>query len=187
MTVCDLADRAAGLTETISESRYTFVGSAEMVQKRHSHYVPHPGTSGKREMCPTGGLGYNKISGQTADVLPNNIASYRKSANYTQDGLAKAIGTTRSMLVKLERGERPLTGEWLERIGEAVNVAPHLLIAPPDIIPNEEQLERILIAAQQSLPVGLPFAEWPRAVASELHMRLRTLAGDRASDGSQAN
>lgn len=187
MTVCDLADRAAGLTEAIGKSRDTFIGSAEMVEKRHSHYVPHPGTLGKWKMCPTGGLGYKEMTGQTANVLPNNIASYRKAANYTQDGLARAIGTTRSMLVKLERGERPLTGDWLEKIGSAVNVSPHLLIAPEGALPNEEQLEQILVAAQQSLPAGLPFSEWPRAVASELHMRLRTLSGDHANSGSQAN
>jgi len=116
-------------------------------------------------------------------VLPNNLASYRKAAKLTQEGLAEAIGTSRSMLVKLERGERPLTGEWLEKIGEAVDVAPHLLIAPADAVPNEEQLEQLLASAQQSLPAGLPYSEWPRAVASELHMRLRTLAGDRTSDG----
>jgi len=120
-------------------------------------------------------------------VLPNNIASYRKAANLTQVGLAEAIGTTRSMLVKLERGERPLTGEWLEKIGSAVAVSPHLLIAPPDALPNEEQLGQMLASAQQSLPAGLPYSEWPRAVASELHMRLRTLSGDRTSDDTQAN
>ena len=124
---------------------------------------------------------------KTAPVLPNNLATYRKAAKLTQEGLAEAIGTSRSMLVKLERGERPLTGEWLEKIGDAIDVAPHLLIAPPDAVPNEEQLEQLLASAQQSLPAGLPYSEWPRAVASELHIRLRTLAGDRTNGGTAAN
>lgn len=139
------------------------------------------------KVYPTGRLGYEAISGQSARVLPNNIASFRKAASLTQAGLAEAIGTTRSMLVKLERGERPLTGDWLEKIGQAVNVSPHLLIAPPEAIPNEETLEQMLASAQQSLPAGLPYSEWPRAVASELHMRLRMLVGDRANGGSAAN
>lgn len=152
-----------------------------MIQERHGSYVPAPGTSSKPFLYPTGVLGDSGKRRHIADVLPNNIATYRKAASLTQDGLAKAIGTTRSTLVKLERGERPLTGEWLEKIGGAVNVAPHLLIAPPEALPNVDQLIEMLASAQQSLPAGLPYSEWPRAVASELHMRLRTLAGDHAN------
>jgi transcriptional regulator with XRE-family HTH domain len=114
-------------------------------------------------------------------VLPNNIAMYRKAAGLTQEALASAIGTSRSMLVKLERDERPLTGDWLEKIGDAVGIAPHLLIAPPGALPNEDELAEMIASAQQTLPAGLPYSEWPRAVASGLHMRLRTLVSDRAS------
>jgi len=91
------------------------------------------------------------------------------------------VGTTRNMLVKLERGSRGLTSEWLEKIGAALRVPPYLLIAPEHILPTEEQLADMLTSAQSSLPAGLPYSEWPRAVAAGLHMRLRTLVGDRAS------
>lgn len=114
-------------------------------------------------------------------MLPNNIARYRKEAGLTQEGLAEAIGTTRSQLVKLERGERPINGDWLEKIGAACGVAPHLLIAPPEAVPNAAELEQMLADVQRALPAGLPYSEWPRSVASELHMRLRRLAGDRAT------
>lgn len=115
------------------------------------------------------------------DMLPNNIARYRKEAGLTQDGLAAAIGTTRNHLVKLEKGSRPLNSDWLEKIGKAVGVEPYLLIAPDNVLPSEAELAEMLAAAQRTLPAGLPYSEWPRAVASGLHMRIRTLASDRAT------
>lgn len=118
-------------------------------------------------------------------MLPNKISIYRKRAKLTQEGLAQAIGTSRSQLVKLERGERPLTSDWLEKIGEACQVSPHLLIAPDGAVPSVDELAQLLQAAQDALPVGVPYSEWPRSVASELHMRLRRLAGDRATDANQ--
>lgn len=113
--------------------------------------------------------------------MPNNIARYRKAAKLTQEGLAGEIGTTRNQLVKLENGSRPLTSDWLEKIGKALKIEPYLLIAPDHVLPSEAELAEMLAAAQQTLPAGLPYSEWPRAVASGLHMRIRTLAGDRAS------
>jgi transcriptional regulator with XRE-family HTH domain len=114
-------------------------------------------------------------------VLRNYISQYRESAGLTQDQLAEAIGTTRSFLGKMERGQRSLTSDWLEKIGQALLCAPYLLIAPPNILPTEEELAEMLASAQQTLPAGLPYSEWPRAVAEGLHMRLRTLASDRAN------
>lgn len=132
-------------------------------------------------MCPTGVLGPIARLGHTGDVLSNNIATYRKAKGLSQTELATAIGTTRNMMVKLEGGSRDLTSDWLERIGGALDVAPYLLIAPPDILPTEAELAEMLAAAQGTLPTGLPYSEWPRAVAGGLHTRLRTLASDRAS------
>lgn len=114
-------------------------------------------------------------------MLPNNIALYRKAAGMTQEQLASAIQTTRNQLVKLEKGTRPLSSDWLEKIGKAVGVAPYLLIAPPDILPDENELAQMLADAQATLPAGLPYSEWPREVAAGLHMRIRTLSSDRAS------
>lgn len=187
MTIGYLADRAATTTETIGECRNPFVRRAEMVEERHASDVPPQGTLCNEKMYPTGVLGRSNTLDQTQGVLPNQIARYRKAAGMTQDGLARAIGTTRSTYTKLERGERSLTSEWLEKLGAALNVAPHLLIAPDGAVPSVEQLGQLLESAQQSLPAGLPYSEWPRAVAQELHMRLRTLADDRTNQDSDPN
>lgn len=187
MTVSDLADGAATAAEAIGKCRDPLVGRAEMIEQRHAFDVPPQGTLCNDKMYPTGVLGKSHTLEQTQGVLPNQIARYRKAAGMTQDGLARAIGTTRSTYTKLERGERSLTSEWLEKLGEALNVAPHLLIAPDGAMPSVEQLGQLLESAQQSLPAGLPYSEWPRAVAQELHMRLRTLADDRTNQDSAAN
>jgi transcriptional regulator with XRE-family HTH domain len=50
------------------------------------------------------------------------IADFRTQKNLTLQGLAERVGTTKSQIDKLERGERRLTVEWLERIAEALDV-----------------------------------------------------------------
>lgn len=87
-------------------------------------------------------------------------------------------------MAKLEGASRDLTSDWLEKISGALSIPPYLLIAPDDILPSEQELADMLLAAQQTLPAGLPYSEWPRAVAAGLYMRLRTLSGDRTSGGS---
>lgn len=116
-------------------------------------------------------------------MLPNNIASYRNTAGFTQERLAELIGTTRDYVAKLETNKKKLMPEWLEKIGAALGVEPYLLIAPDRFLPTEAELGQLIAAAQQKLPAGLPYSEWPQAVAGELHTRLRTLAGDRSRSG----
>lgn len=152
-----------------------------MISQCHAQYVPQQGTTVKAYSCPTGVLGTRQPSGHTGQVIENNISKIRKARGMTQEQLASAIGTSRNMLVKLEGGSRDLTSTWIERISEALDVEPFALIAPDNLVPSEEELAQLLAAAQQTLPAGLPFSEWPRAVAAGLHMRLRTLAGDRTN------
>ncbi|WP_285020267.1 S24 family peptidase [Novosphingobium sp. fls2-241-R2A-195] len=63
-------------------------------------------------------------------MADNNIAAFRKRRGLSQTELAEQIGTTLNMLGKLERGDRSLDQSWLEKIGRALAVAPHELIAP---------------------------------------------------------
>ena len=135
-------------------------------------------------MRPTGVLGARALCGHITTMLPNKISAYRKRAQLSQTELAERIGTTRSMMAKLEGASRDLTSDWLEKISGALSIPPYLLIAPDDILPSEQELADMLLAAQQTLPAGLPYSEWPRAVAAGLYMRLRTLSGDRTSGGS---
>ena len=155
-----------------------------MIQERHGCYVPHQGTSRKLKVCPTGALGSSGRSVQTNYVLPNNVAFYRNQADMTQARLGEMIGCHRDYVAKLESGAKPLGPGWLEKIGDALGVEPYLLIAPDGVVPTEDELVQMIADAQSTLPVGLPYSEWPRAVAAGLRTRLRTLAGDRANVGA---
>lgn len=132
-------------------------------------------------MCPSRALLSRARERHPGDVLPNRIKHYRGARGLSQEALAQAVGTTRNMLVKLERGDRKLDVDWLEKLGGALEVEPYLLIAPDDVLPSEDELQEMLDASQRTLPAGLPYSEWPRAVAQGLHTRIRTLAADRAS------
>ncbi|MYL97060.1 helix-turn-helix domain-containing protein [Novosphingobium sp. FGD1] len=63
-------------------------------------------------------------------MAANNIAAFRKQRGLSQTELAERVGTTLNMLGKLERGDRSLDQAWLDKIGSALGVAPHELIAP---------------------------------------------------------
>lgn len=147
--------------------------------------MPYQGTLRNSLLCPTSHLPLVPLFGHLGDMIPNNLRSLRKLKGVSQDALAEAAGTTRNYYGKMERGTRPLTFTYLEKLAEALNVEPYRIIAPAELFPTEEQLSDMLQLAQQRLPAGLPYSEWPRTVAADLHMRLLTLAGDRANADSE--
>jgi transcriptional regulator with XRE-family HTH domain len=146
--------------------------------------MPYQGTSFKRELCPTGHLSNEHLYGHIPRMVPNNLAALRKVKGVSQDVLAVAAGTTRNYYGKLERGERALTMEYLERLAKALDVEPYAVIAPEYLFPSEEQLADMLRLAQQQLPMDLPYSEWPRAVAASLRTRLQRLGGERSNGSS---
>jgi phage repressor protein C with HTH and peptisase S24 domain len=52
----------------------------------------------------------------------HKIADFRIQKNLTLQALAERVGTTKSQIDKLEKGERRLTVDWLQRIAEALNL-----------------------------------------------------------------
>ena len=54
--------------------------------------------------------------------MSNRLRELRIKAGLSQDELARRMGTTRSQIVKLERGERRLTDKWIERAAQALGV-----------------------------------------------------------------
>jgi len=117
-------------------------------------------------------------------MLANNLPALRARKGWSQTDLANAIGTTLNTLGKLERGERPLSSDWLEKMARALDCAPFEIIAPADLLPSDEELADMLRLAQQRLPVDLPYSEWPRAVSGFLRTRLAMLVRDRARPAS---
>lgn len=87
--------------------------------------MPYRGTYGKTFLCPTGVLASRALSGHVG-AMRNNVASLRKAhvPPLSQTALAEKIGTTLNMLGKIERGDRDLTGGWIEKIAKVLNVSP---------------------------------------------------------------
>ena len=61
-------------------------------------------------------------------AFENEIAKIRKARGVSQQELANRIGATLSMVGKLERGERKLTTEWLDKIAVALQTFPKSLL-----------------------------------------------------------
>lgn len=55
--------------------------------------------------------------------MENQLKRLRKAVGLTQAELADKIGTTRSQLVKLERGERRMSDVWLKKLAPALGVS----------------------------------------------------------------
>lgn len=56
--------------------------------------------------------------------MANRIKKYRNRAGLTQQQLADILGTGKSTVVKLERGERDLNERWLTRISKVLDCQP---------------------------------------------------------------
>jgi transcriptional regulator with XRE-family HTH domain len=57
-----------------------------------------------------------------AEKWGRRIRAYRKLKGYTQEGFAKELGVSVSILGEIERGNRLATGELLKKIGHTLNI-----------------------------------------------------------------
>jgi transcriptional regulator with XRE-family HTH domain len=67
--------------------------------------------------------------------MPNKIRQLRDEKGFTLEQVAEAVDTSVQQLSRLERGERRLTVEWMDRIASALGVAPAALLTnePPNL------------------------------------------------------
>jgi transcriptional regulator with XRE-family HTH domain len=66
---------------------------------------------------------------------PNNLRAWRKFRGMTQQELADALDTTKSVISDLERGVVQLNDKWLRRLAPVLKTQPgHILdYAPEDV------------------------------------------------------
>lgn len=66
------------------------------------------------------------------DKAPNNLRAWRKFNKMTQQELADAVGTAKSVISDLERGVVQLSDKWLRRLAPALKTQPgHILDYDP--------------------------------------------------------
>jgi len=89
----------------------------------------------------------------------------------SQTELAERIGSTLSMLGKLERGDRRLNQDWMGRIAKALSVEPYQLIAPQEV--GRETASFILEGALpvKAIPLlgEVPAGPWREAIQTAHH------------------
>ena len=73
--------------------------------------------------------------------MKNRIKELREAAKLSQPALADLVGCGKSQIVKLERGERRLTVDWMERISKALDVSPAELIAKKGQAPQPSAVQ----------------------------------------------
>lgn len=62
--------------------------------------------------------------------IANNIAAFRERKGWARPELAKRMGTSAQQLERLEKGQRGLTTDWIEKAARALGVPPGDIITP---------------------------------------------------------
>lgn len=61
--------------------------------------------------------------------MANRIRELREAAELSMQDLADRVGTSASQINKLEKGQRRLTTDWMQRVANALNCEPQDLLA----------------------------------------------------------
>lgn len=110
--------------------------------------------------------------------MPNRIKELRDAKKLTLEEVAAVAGTSPQQISKLEKSERRLTTEWMERIAPAFNVDPAELLAKGLRL---GRIERARIEGEAGqLPDLPPEPVRPSVLIPEYDVR--PLAGDGAAD-----
>lgn len=70
--------------------------------------------------------------GRLRDIVAANVRRFRKDIGTSQQDFAYDIEMDRSYFGAVERGERNVSIDNLERIAEGLNIKPFLLLVDPD-------------------------------------------------------
>lgn len=85
--------------------------------------------------------------------MQNRIGVLRRERGLSLADLAKAAGTTKAQIQKLERGDRRLSLEWMERLAGALKVKPSDLLPAGSVSCQHGPEEREILEIVSRLPV----------------------------------
>jgi transcriptional regulator with XRE-family HTH domain len=72
------------------------------------------------------------VEGHLQSAVGRNLRAYRKARGLSQEAFADVIGVHRTYMGGIERGERNLTLQSLEKIASRIDVEPLSLLSPDD-------------------------------------------------------
>lgn len=156
--------------------------------------MPNLGTFHNQKMCPPCHLTSGAHLGHYADMAGNGIARLRKIKGLSQDELAEAIGTTRNALGKLERGDRRLNMDWIEKIAAKMGVEPYEILitegspvlAPQEWPPSGPVLTSTFALLLDSVGIDPDEDERAQKLARQFPSALKHVADLRGGLGSAA-
>jgi len=104
--------------------------------------------------------------------MENRIKELRRARGLTLQALAEKAGTTNQQISRLERGDRRLTTDWMERLGNALNCNPAALIGAytdprpsfqsPGGLSADSRTEAAPGMSEGEQAASFPFAAGPR-------------------------
>ena len=68
------------------------------------------------------------MEGQLQRIVGHNLRRYRMERGYSQEAFAEQMGVHRTYFSSLERGERNVTLQTLERLADFLGVDPRTLL-----------------------------------------------------------
>src|SRR5438067_1705117 len=94
--------------------------------------------SGKIRLSPNAAVRRLSYHAEMDERAPNHLRAWRKHNRMTQQELADAVGTAKSVISDLERGVVQLSDKWLRRLAPVLKTQPgHLLDYDPSELDND--------------------------------------------------
>lgn len=72
------------------------------------------------------------VEGELQRAVGQNLRALRRERGLSQEEFAHVLGVHRTFMGGVERGERNLTLQTVERLADRLGVDPRTLLAPPD-------------------------------------------------------
>jgi len=122
--------------------------------------------------------------------MKNYIREWRSLRKLSLEEVGEKIGADKTQVSRLERGERRLTQEWLEKLAKALTTTPAELLQPPrhtipmTRLPLNER-DTTLSTIEQAARDLAPLIE-PRITADELAWKLQRFLEQIRSERKQA-
>lgn len=67
---------------------------------------------------------------------PNNIQHFREAKGWSRPQLGERMGTSGQQIERLEKAQRKLSQEWIDKAAAALGVAPYQIIMPVEPLPK---------------------------------------------------
>lgn len=108
--------------------------------------------------------------------MSSRITGLRHAKGWSMADLARAAGTTKGQIQKLERGDRRLTFDWMAKLAGAMGVKMSALLPPEEVECPNNSAETEILRFVSEIPMAekMPFLR----IARELLRLIASAAGD---------